>query len=1323
MMNMLANHTSAIIRLNGQTLDKAAHKLLPEAAAKKNGAVPLWLQGNDLVVAFADPTDLEAIRQVESVCRRSVVPLKASAEDIHLALHQIYSGETIQPGVLDYGDILYNLGYLSEDELGTLRSLQAGSKKSALLLCQEHGLADPEKLAEAAGVFCGLPYFRLKGLEISGDLSALIPWEMATNRKVIPLLWFSGMLVVVSPDLQPGDHLDDVAEFLGLWVQPMLCSQPVWNHLYRRFYLRGRDDLYHKDAEIIEWLMKHNELPGLNMDAIQALALQTEDSLENILIGKGMCSRSMWMRAKSELFKIEPITEWKDHRTTNLPQTNLADYLPQVIAERFSVVPLSLQKDRLNIALSDPNPATIRLVAGLTGKSVHPYLLASEDIQQKLKDLYEYAPRRQPHFVPLLGDLLHKIGILTNEQLDEMLISMDGSNPALGKQLINAGYLDSTGLVEALSLQTGIPHIHLDHMRLLAAIAAQIPENIAEDHSLIPVWSSNTDLWIAMSDPFDAQAINKVEAITGKRVWVVLAPHEHILAALERLPGKKGRPASDRIVLNILQKLVEAGLLTQLGATQALREFEREQLSLDKAISNASHHSLDKIAKAVANIIGLPFVSLQLQEQMVSRVDPLGRFVDKNIILDPVDERAARLIGLEDARNLSALPISFNGEVVVAAFADPNYSKDLEELQKKILHQVTPVFAYRDDLDGAIQRVLGKRNIGNYLLMDGLITRGQLNNALDFAKDTGVRLGKALINRGFITEKQLYLYLAKQTSLPFYDLSTVEINRDVAQSLSARTAREYGILPILEDGANILVAVVDPFNTEALQAVKDLLGKEITPVLVTERDLENSLEGLFSRDYLSQSISELLERTPEDSAFKVLSIGQTIGIVLFVLISAFWIWFDFTSYIIVINSLATIFYIAFSSYKFYLVYRALSNNMEVPVAQEELQALNDRDLPVYTILVPVYKEADVLPELLGALKKLEYPTTKLDIQVLMEEDDEATIAAFNNWNPPSHFHGIVVPFGEPKTKPKACNYGLIHARGEYVVIFDAEDIPQPDQLKKIVVAFAKSPAQVACIQCKLNYYNSEQNLLTRWFTVEYSMWFDLFLPGLSASSAPIPLGGTSNHFKKDALVEIGAWDPYNVTEDADLGVRLFKRGYKTAIVESTTFEEANSQVRNWIRQRSRWIKGYIQTWLVHMRNPVRLFREIGLRGFLSFQFVVGGTFFAALINPIYWMLTTLWFLLEWKFIQVIFPGVIFFLGSLCLFVGNFVFTYMNVAGALRREQYGMVKVALISPIYWALASLAAWIGFIQLLYKPHFWEKTTHGLYTEAKKEDSTQHE
>ena len=1320
-MNMMPNGNSQLIRLNEFNPGRGASKLLTEEIARSYTVIPLWLEGSDLVIACTNPSDGNSLREVETACRRVVKPLKASFEEIRTAIDKLYRRETYTAGSLDFGEILFMLGYLSPEKLERLRSLQADSGKPVMQICREHELASDENIAEAAGFFCSMPHFRLNGLNFSNNLSMLIPWEMATRRKIIPLLWLSGILIVAIPEMQPGDRLHDISDFLGLPIQPLLCSYSEWDSLYRDFYLRGTTDQSHKDLEIVQWLIKHNEVPGLDLDVIQALALQTERTLEDILISKEICSRSQWMRVQSEISRMELVSDWKDYRQGEEDRKELARLLPQPIATRFSILPLKLEKDLLIIAVSDPNPALLGLVEGFTGLAVHAYLLAPEEIQQQLNTLYINTPSHNTAVISELGELLQKSGILTREQVEEIEYAAADSNLSFEEKIISAGYVDEIGLIEALSLQTGIPYIHLDHAHFQVSTVSQIPASIASAYTMVPIWSTSTEMWVAVADPFDARGLIKVEQSTGKRIWTILAPRSTISAALERLMGEKGKIATDPRVLKLLQKLVEAGLLTQIGATQALHEFIQEKLPLDKAIANVSHHPLIEVSRAIGKIIGLPFIDLQLKEQIVTRVDPLGQFYKKVIIQDPIEEQAAHLLSLQDAQNSSAIPVRINEDHVVVAFADPNFEQDLEKLKSKITQKIIPMIAFRDDLESAIQRVLGKRNIGNYLLLDGLITRSQLNNALDFARKTGVRIGKALVNRGFITEKQLYHYLAKQTTFPFYDLAIVEIDKGLARSISAKTARVFGILPIQDTGDQIVLGIVDPFNSEALKTAKELLGKKIFPVLITESDLDKSLETLFSREYLAQSISELLDRSPEDSAYKVLDARQIIIIILIVLISAVWIRFNFTSYIIVLNALATIFYISFSGYKTYLVYRALSHNMEVSVTQEELQALDDRDLPVYTILVPVYKEAEVLPELLGALKNLDYPTTKLDIQILMEQDDQGTINAFNNWNPPSHFHGIVVPYGEPKTKPKACNYGLIHARGDYIVIFDAEDIPQPDQLKKIIVAFSKSAPQVACIQSKLNYYNSNQNMLTRWFTVEYSMWFDLFLPGLSATSAPIPLGGTSNHFKKDVLVEIGAWDPFNVTEDADLGVRLFKRGYKTAIVESTTFEEANSQVRNWIRQRSRWIKGYIQTWLVHMRQPVRLIHEIGMKGFLSFQFVVGGTFFAALINPIYWMLTTLWFLLEWKFIQVIFPGIIFFLGALCLFVGNFAFSYMNVAGALRRRQYSMVKVALISPIYWALASVAAWVGFIQLLYKPHFWEKTTHGLYTEGKKENFVQ--
>jgi cellulose synthase/poly-beta-1,6-N-acetylglucosamine synthase-like glycosyltransferase len=470
------------------------------------------------------------------------------------------------------------------------------------------------------------------------------------------------------------------------------------------------------------------------------------------------------------------------------------------------------------------------------------------------------------------------------------------------------------------------------------------------------------------------------------------------------------------------------------------------------------------------------------------------------------------------------------------------------------------------------------------------------------------------------------------------------------------------------------------------------------------------MQRLYSSRYVEVAVAELLNRAPEESAYRVLTGAQKLifGIVAFLVVLLFVR--DPIGTIIAFNVVSILFYASVSGYKLKLMYNALNHSLELPVRSEEVVALDERTLPVYTILVPLYREADVVPRLVDSIARLDYPRTKLDIKLIVEEDDEETIAVIRNLRLPAHFRLVVVPDAQPKTKPKACNYGLIQAEGRYVVIFDAEDRPEADQLKKVVLAFRKADARVVCIQCKLNYFNRSQNILTRWFTSEYSNWFDLMMPGLDATDAPIPLGGTSNHFLTDRLIELGAWDPFNVTEDADLGIRLHKAGYKTAIIDSTTYEEANSDLYNWIRQRSRWVKGYVQTWLVHTRHPVRLIHQVGLHSWISFQLIIAGTFVGFLLNPFYWLLTSLWILTEADLIRTLFPGFVFYAAALGLFVGNFSFTYINVAGSMRRGYYDLVKYSLLSPLYWALMSVGALKGFLQLFYRPFYWEKTVHGL-------------
>lgn len=351
---------------------------------------------------------------------------------------------------------------------------------------------------------------------------------------------------------------------------------------------------------------------------------------------------------------------------------------------------------------------------------------------------------------------------------------------------------------------------------------------------------------------------------------------------------------------------------------------------------------------------------------------------------------------------------------------------------------------------------------------------------------------------------------------------------------------------------------------------------------------------------------------------------------------------------------------------------------------------------------------------MNSIKNLDYPKEKLEVLLLLEEDDKETIQAAESMSLPNYFKIVVVPHSFPKTKPKAVNYGLSMATGKYAVIYDAEDMPEPDQLKKAVIAFSKVDNKVICLQAKLNFYNARQNVLTRLFTAEYSLWFDLILTGLQSINAPIPLGGTSNHFKVDRLNELKGWDPFNVTEDCDLGIRLWKKGYKTSVIDSTTWEEANSRTGNWLRQRSRWIKGYIQTFLVHYKKPITLFRENMNFHIVSFNLIVLGKVISVFVNPVMWFITVLYFVARSQLgtsIEQLFPSFIFYVAVVSLVFGNFLYVYYMILGLAKRSYWDLILLFPLIPFYWLMMSIAAWRALYQLVVKPHYWEKTTHGLH------------
>jgi glycosyltransferase XagB len=393
-----------------------------------------------------------------------------------------------------------------------------------------------------------------------------------------------------------------------------------------------------------------------------------------------------------------------------------------------------------------------------------------------------------------------------------------------------------------------------------------------------------------------------------------------------------------------------------------------------------------------------------------------------------------------------------------------------------------------------------------------------------------------------------------------------------------------------------------------------------------------------------------------------------------------------------------------------LIFRQGLASRAIEITPEEAREIPDEDLPLYTILVPAYNEPEVVGDLIGAMARLEYPREKLQVLLLLEGDDDITIEAAKNCAESDAITICLVPPADPRTKPKACNYGLHFATGDIITIYDAEDLPEPLQLRRVVTAFHTLPDTVACIQAKLAYHNGHQNILTGWFTAEYGLWFGYLLPGMMGSTSPIPLGGTSNHLRRAVLREIGAWDPFNVTEDADLGIRIAASGYRTAVIDSTTMEEANSDAINWIRQRSRWYKGYLQTWLVHIRRPLRLYRTVGFRNFVRFNLVLAGTPIIAVLNLLFWLITALWFLGQPGVVEDVFPPIIYFPALIALVLGNAATLYMNLIALREDDRPDLLLPALTVPVFWLMMSIAAAKGVYQMIRNPSYWEKTFHGL-------------
>ncbi|MEM1077876.1 MAG: glycosyltransferase family 2 protein [Pseudomonadota bacterium] len=378
---------------------------------------------------------------------------------------------------------------------------------------------------------------------------------------------------------------------------------------------------------------------------------------------------------------------------------------------------------------------------------------------------------------------------------------------------------------------------------------------------------------------------------------------------------------------------------------------------------------------------------------------------------------------------------------------------------------------------------------------------------------------------------------------------------------------------------------------------------------------------------------------------------------------------------------------------------------------------NGKPLPRMTMLVPLLRESEVAAKLLNNLDRLRYPRALLEVIFVVEADDDVTKNALSQLHLPQSFRMLEVPAGTVQTKPRALNFALPFCKGEVIGIYDAEDRPDPDQLLKVAEGFRHAEPEVACLQGRLDFFNTRYNIVARCFTAEYAGWFGLMLQGLDRLRLPIPLGGTTLFLRRDALDRTGPWDAHNVTEDADLGMRFYRFGYRVQLIDTVTQEEANVRIWPWIKQRSRWIKGYMATYVVHMRTPVQLWRDLGPAGFASMQCLFLGSILGALTLPI---LFTIWAVSLGVPVPVLHSLAIpapWVLGPTMLGIEAINLLIWAIGVRAPRHRNLMPMVPLLH-IYFLMSTVAALKALIELLHDPFYWDKTDHGVAVHAETVD-----
>lgn len=590
-----------------------------------------------------------------------------------------------------------------------------------------------------------------------------------------------------------------------------------------------------------------------------------------------------------------------------------------------------------------------------------------------------------------------------------------------------------------------------------------------------------------------------------------------------------------------------------------------------------------------------------------------------------------------------------------------------------------------------------------------------LHRAASRAKLHDVTAAKALIATGAISEDGYYWCVAYELGLEF--ASETPVTEEPFLNTPNPADLERMLRKVAVDGETRTFHIAPDMRHAA--SFKQFLERR--PHLrsrlrvTTPSANRKALEKRSEQSLLRSSIDRLANISPDLSARQVITVSQAIFVLLLLQALALIAFFSSGWVVLALHLTATMLYISCVLFRCYAAFAVnFKARRPAPFWKEIIDREGDGELPVYSVLIALYKEEGQVDDLVTALAKLDWPREKLEIKLICEADDAKTIAAVRaaiQRIGATHIRLVSVPVQQPRTKPKALNYALPLCRGRLLVVYDAEDRPDPLQLREAYAAFKKGSRYLACMQAPLVIHNHGEHWLSRMFTIEYSSLFDGLLPTLARHKLPVPLGGTSNHFKRAVLEQVGGWDPYNVTEDADLGIRLARAGYQVGVIARPTYEEAPISFPVWLKQRTRWFKGWLQTWLVHMRKPAALGVDLGWGGSVMFHIMVTGMIVSALIHPLllFYIGMTVWH--GWQFgWSTTFANPLLWLDIATVLFGYFTFALLAwrtlpVRGlsSLRRSLIGI-------PAYWLLLSMGAWRAVWHLIWRPHEWEKTPHRL-------------